>query len=962
LTIKRSTFRTVNFWALFVLFLSIPFAIILIHQADIQRNNTRQFALHQNNQLSRIKQKLINEFNRVLFFLDAGKKTAHPDRSRFRLMERYYRSSKTLAGYAIIQNNRVLLSKKIKPQLVWMQHAIQLSRTMKQRKTVARAFQAAGQEYVLTIIHRIRKGVLAVLFVNMNAFCKFYITPLVHMKRTTVMLIRENGTILANSRSENLNGEHISVINACLPDGAAPHNLERIFKRFQRKTITVRYRNTGSGRKGRAIFSWDSLILGHANLTILITTPEEKIIKLFSRSNMSTTLLLVSLMLITLYLGSIYVRIRKKAEKASRQASTIPDLEQNIAELDQARSRYSTLFNAMMDGIVIFNEDGKIVECNQAFADMLGYRPEDLSGSSRHSITPPKYWRIEDEDMDSQLFNWGFTRDYEKEFIRKDGSLVPVILNSTLVKDQGTERYIILSTLRDISAQKRADREIEKLHKHLQNIIESSPSAIITLDGSFIVTSFNSSAEEFFRIDRSRVLNHNLMESLPFFRKYSKWLEKTVSQKQTFSLNSESYLLEDQEEKFTNITFYPLLFEEKGSITIHLEEITDQVQLEQQLFQAQKLEALGTLASGFAHDFNNLLAGLFSYVSVLNMQSSDPEMRSTISVIDDIAKKAATLVGKILTFSRSNRIIHAQAVDIGQITSDVLTILSSSIPSSITIHNNVPEGAPTVFGDPSQLSQVLLNLLLNARDAMPHGGEITIDFTDTPEDNATGTRPETDTNKVKMSRLSIIDTGVGIPVEIRPKIFDPFFTTKSQGKGTGLGLSIVYGILRNHNGDIEVTSSTGQGARIDIYLPLSTEELLPEAESAREIGPSVEQFTEASILIIDDEEVICNALKDGLTRLGYRIHTAENGEKGLEIYKNHSIHLVILDMIMQGLSGEETFDLLRKENSAVKVIVHTGFVHPDIQQRMKTKGALEVIHKPYDIMEMGELVQKYLQG
>ena len=949
--------RTINFWAFFVLFLTIPFIIILIHRTDIKQNNTRQFALHQNNKLSRIRQKLINEFQRILFFIKNDPRTLRTPEIAFRIMERYYRTSKALAGYYILRNGIVIRKKIFKPELLSLKKALSQSGKLKMGNPRISAFQVGNQKFALTITYRMRNGNIAVLFADMDAFCKYYITPIIHMKNSLVMLIRKNGTILANSRNGNINGEHISVINARLPEESETHNLEKLFKRFNRKTISVRYSNTGSGQKGRAIFSWDSISLGHSNLTILITTPEEEIIKLFYSPNLSITLLLFFLSLVTIYMGIIYYKTREKAEQASRKASTIPGLEQSIAELDQARSRYSTLFNAMMDGIVIFKEDGKIIECNQAFADMLGYSPEDLSGSSRHSITPPKYWRIEDEDINTQLFNWGFTKDYEKEFIRKDGSLVPVIINSTLVKDQISESYIILSTLRDISAQKRADREIEKLHKHLQNIIESSPSAIITLDGSFTVTSFNSSAEEFFRIDRSRVLNRNLMESIPFFRKYSKWLEKTISRKQTFSLNSESYLLGNSEEKYTNITFYPLLFEEKGSITIHLEEITGQVQLEQQLFQAQKLEALGTLASGFAHDFNNLLAGLFSYVSILKMQVHEPEMSKTIDVIDDIAKKAATLVRQILTFSRSSR-IHAQPVDIAGITSDVLTILASSIPPGITVHNNIPENSLPVLGDPSQLSQVLLNLLINAKDAMPDGGAITIDYFTLPEKE-----PANDSRENPgMARLSITDTGIGIPPEVRPKIFDPFFTTKSKGKGTGLGLSTVYGILRNHKGDIEVTSTTGQGTRMDIYLPLAGEEAVvkhPEDEKTA-TGKTIPE--NASILIIDDEEVICNALRDGLSRLGYTVHTAENGEKGLEIYKNNSIQLVILDMIMQGLSGEETFDLLLKENNEVKVIVHTGFTHPDIQQRMKTKGALDVVHKPYDIMEMGELVQKFLSS
>jgi nitrogen-specific signal transduction histidine kinase len=327
------------------------------------------------------------------------------------------------------------------------------------------------------------------------------------------------------------------------------------------------------------------------------------------------------------------------------------------------------------------------------------------------------------------------------------------------------------------------------------------------------------------------------------------------------------------------------------------------VQLEQQLIQSQKLEALGTLASGFAHDFNNLLAGLFSYISVLRMQATSEEMHNSINVIDDISKKATVLVKQILTFSRSSK-IHAQPVSLKSVADDVLTILSRSIPDNITVVNTIPDEPPPVLGDPSQLSQVLLNLIINARDAMPDGGELRLEFATEFDPREI---PEGVENRDHMARITVSDTGTGIDPDIRPKIFDPFFTTKSKGKGTGLGLSTVYGILRNHKGGIEVNSAPGQGTMIEFYLPLADPSLPPQEEATpppprAEAAPD-QGTAPLTILIIDDEEVICNALRDGLSRMGYAVLTAESGERGIELYREQGADLIILDMIMQGLSG-----------------------------------------------------------
>jgi len=531
------------------------------------------------------------------------------------------------------------------------------------------------------------------------------------------------------------------------------------------------------------------------------------------------------------------------------------------------------------------------------------------------------------------------------------------MINSTIVGDEISKGNIILSTLKDISAQKRADQEIEKLHKHLEDIIESSPSAIITLNESLAVTSINSSAEKFFAIQRVAALQKQLVEAIPFFLRYEKSLKKIILEKQIITLPSESFTIDENEEKYTNITFYPLLSEETGSIAIHLEDITGQVQLERQLFQSQKMDALGTLASGFAHDFNNLLSGMSSYISVLKMRTKDKNILERLNILENITQRASSLVSHILTFSRNNK-IHAQAVNTKSVCDEVVNIISRSIPKNIKINNKVKDKNIFVKGDPSQISQVLLNLCINARDAMPDGGKLAIsqEIADIREEDVTRFHM---LKSGKMVKITVKDSGKGIPYEIKDRIFDPFFTTKSRGKGTGMGLAIVYGILQNHHGDVNVVSIPGKGTTVSFYLPIADNKNL---EIPLEKPPTETPILKGkgTILIIDDEEVICNAVSDGLTRFGYHVYTANNGEQGISMFNEHKIDLIILDMIMPGISGEQTFDLLKKEDPNVKVMIHTGYTHKEIQERMMSKGALQVVNKPYDIFEMARLVSHFL--
>lgn len=945
------------FWVSFIFFLCLPILLGILYNADLERTSLNQFKMHQAHLAATITERLRAEYGelhlmiRATRFLLARRTLSLQQTSRF--FSTYGSRSRMMAGFALLQGETLVQEHVFNKESYSRKGALDLTRTQKtqaQNRLSAHVVQCSKHRYSLAVVRRLAgvRDITLVVFVDFENVAQQVVRGMIRLEGCNLFVVSKQDRILFNTRTLQCNGVNFGEL---LPGDSTLQ--QRIRNRPQGSVLA--HMSCNGTRSQPVVLTWSRLDLGREQGKVLLATPREQVMRLFHKPDIKILIMLGVVLSTTFFLGIIYYKTRQRASRATEKANAIPGLQQSIEELNAAKKRYSTLFHSIMDGIILLGEGGTILDCNQAFADMLGFQISELTGMEQRTITPPKYWENEEASLKSQLLAWGNARGYEKEFIRKDGSLVPVEMNSSLIKDEESGETLVLSTVKDISAQRRADKEIAKLHGHLEDIIESSPSAIITLDENLVVASINTTAEQLFHTQRSQVTNKPLLDTIPFFRAYQGWLQKTVDEKASFTLASETLSLEENEEKYANITFYPLRSEESGNLAIHLEDITEQIRLERQLFQSQKMEAIGTLASGFAHDFNNLLSGIYSYLSVLKMKVKDKEILDKLNTLFGIAKRASSLVQHILTFSRTGA-VHAQTVSIAEVCAEVVEIISRSVSKKIKVVNRVSERECFVRGDASQISQVLLNLCINARDAMPRGGTITIDLEEVEirEEDVSRFRM---LQQGRMAKLTVVDTGSGIPQEIMGKIFDPFFTTKSMGKGTGLGLSIVYGILRNHHGDISVFSIPGKGTTVSIYLPLAAEEgpLPPQTQVLSAAGSG-----EGTILIIDDEDVLCSALSDGFTRLGYTVYSAQNGSRGISLFKEHSIDLVILDMIMPGLSGEETFDLLKQVDPNVKVIVHTGYTHSDIKERMRQKGALEVVQKPFDIFEMADLVAHHL--
>lgn len=388
---------------------------------------------------------------------------------------------------------------------------------------------------------------------------------------------------------------------------------------------------------------------------------------------------------------------------------------------------------------------------------------------------------------------------------------------------------------------------------------------------------------------------------------------------------------------------------------------TEKARLEDQLRQGQKMEAIGTLAGGLAHDFNNLLGGILGYSNMLRLDPDDPEkVRRAAAVIEKAADKMSSLTRQLLGFARKGK-MQILRVDLHDLIDEVSGLLSRTIDKKIEIIHRYRAPRPEVMGDPAQLEQVILNLAVNARDAMTEGGSVIfeteeVEFTD--GDQVSSSEPRAG----RYVRLSVVDSGVGIAPEVKDRIFEPFFTTKEPGKGTGMGLAMSYGIVENHGGHIAVYSELGLGTTFHVYLPLAGAET---AESADRQTPGKEPVQgTGTILIVDDEDIIRETAHAMLTSLGYQVMTANDGREAVEYFKAHSgeIDLVLVDMMMPHMNGHACFNKLREIDPDVRAILSSGYSREGAPQEAIGDGMMGFVQKPYRIYDLSTIVASALAG
>lgn len=399
--------------------------------------------------------------------------------------------------------------------------------------------------------------------------------------------------------------------------------------------------------------------------------------------------------------------------------------------------------------------------------------------------------------------------------------------------------------------------------------------------------------------------------------------------------------------------------DESGAIVGTLcsgEDITERRHLEAQLLHAQKMESVGQLAGGVAHDFNNILSAIIGHADLMLMKMpADDPLRQDADQILSSSERAAHLVQSLLAFSRK-QIINPQVIDINEVIQNVGKLLRRLIGSDIELRTRLAKGTVCVMADAGQLEQVLMNLATNARDAMPDGGVLTIETGRAELGNGPGRSDSS--AKPSYALLSLSDTGTGMDAKTKEKIFDPFFTTKEVGKGTGLGLSTVYGIIKQHHGDITVYSEPGMGTTFRIYLPLLSGlvSASPEAEPVFPAGGN------ETVLLAEDDAAVRKVTCTMLERSGYTVIEAADGEEALSKFREYQdrIHLVILDVIMPRMNGKAVYDELRKLRPDVRTLFTSGHTGDVIQKKGVVEEGMNFLSKPAALSELLQKVREVL--
>lgn len=637
-------------------------------------------------------------------------------------------------------------------------------------------------------------------------------------------------------------------------------------------------------------------------------------------------------------------------------------------KLKEQEEKFRTFFENTSVGIYRTTPDGKILMANPALVRMLGYGCfDDLA--QRNLEEEGFALRYNREEFKKMMKQADYVVGYEVSWRKDDGSLIWLSENARCVRDEKGEILYYEGTVEDITLRKQAEQALKESEEKYRLLVESLNDIIFSVSPDGIITYISPVVE--------KILLHRAEEMVG--KRFSEFIHpddvEEVRQAVEMAFKGETrttrfrVIDKDGSVKHFMGSSRPTIKEGRIiGISGILTDITFQVAaeeekrlMEEELQQAQKMEALGKLAGGVAHDFNNMLAGILGNAELLLARLKDrPELAVFVDNIIKGAGSAASLTKKLLAFSRKEP-LKMESLDICQLIIEVVEILRNTLDRRIAVEYRKCDDRYIVLGDKGLLQNTLLNLALNSQDAMPQGGRLLFTV-----ENLYLDRDFIDRHGFKIEpgdyiKLEVSDTGCGIPPEIKTKIFDPFFTTKEPGKGTGLGLAQVYGTVKSHQGHIDCYSEPGHGTVMKIYLPLirPPETIL----SVRETEEKKRDFTGKRVFIVDDEDMVRAITEQMLSSYGFQTISCGDPLEALKIFrqKQGEIDLVILDMIMPQMNGREVFSKMKEINPDVRVLFASGFSEHDEASEILKMGIKGFVQKPARVSQLLEAIEKALK-
>jgi PAS domain S-box-containing protein len=687
----------------------------------------------------------------------------------------------------------------------------------------------------------------------------------------------------------------------------------------------------------------------------------------------------------SIHYSSVWNRIRiygfditdqKRAEEAMRESER----------------KFRELFEGSRDGFAHVDLDGNILEFNKSFQKMLDYEEEELKRLSYRDLTPQEWHEMEADIIQNQVLPYGYSEIYEKEYRRKDGTILPVSLRTYLFQDGKGNPRGMWAFVRDITEPKRLEEELRRYRDELESRIKERTAELSTANQD---------------LQQKETLLRKVLESLPVgvwitdpkgriiqsnpegreiwggasyvgpdqYGEYKGWWVDTGNRiepedwaaarairKRETSLNEEIEIeCFDGSRKIILISAIPLR-NDKNEITgalVITDDITERRSTEQRIRQIQKMEALGTLAGGIAHDFNNILMPIIinTELALMDVKKGVLPSASYMELVKGAATRGQGLVKQIITFSRQ-REQPRQPVDINPVIKEALKFLRASIPTNIEIRSSIEVDPAVVLADPTQIHQVLMNLCSNAAFAMrDRGGILQATLARVEVSPESGAHPA-DLKPGPYLRLTVSDTGRGMDPEVRDRAFDPFFTTKKPGEGTGMGLAVVHGIVKSHEGALTLESDMGKGTTVHVFLPWAQGVEPWEPVPSGPIPTGKER-----ILLVDDEEMQVQTLQHMLERLGYQVIAKTRAPEALETFKTQpeAFDLVITDQTMSGMTGADLAREVLQIRPDMPVILYTGYSETFDEEQARSIGIRDFALKPLTVRDMAERIRRALK-
>jgi PAS domain S-box-containing protein len=642
----------------------------------------------------------------------------------------------------------------------------------------------------------------------------------------------------------------------------------------------------------------------------------------------------------------------------------VTERERGADAVRRSEARMRSVLDAALDAVIMMDEQGRVVSWNVRAEALFGWaRDEAVGRMLAELIIPPRYREAHTRGL-KRFLSTGegpvIGRRIELTALRRDGSEFPVELTVTALWEAGA--FFFSAFVADITDRKRAEAALREAEQRLQHVVSSSPAVLYSLkvDGEMLVPTWVSDNIE-------RLIGYTAAEVAgPEW-----WAERLHPEDretvmgQIPALLSEGHVAREYRFRHKDGAFrwvrdeQVLVQDAAGGREIvgSWSDVTEKRSLEAQLLQSQKIDSMGRLAGGVAHDFNNLLGVISGYGELLRKRvTADPRLSKYVEDILKAAERAAGLTRQLLAFSRK-QVLQPRILDLNEVVGETERMLRRLIGEDVQLMTVFDEHLGSVRVDPGQIDQILMNLAVNARDAMPRGGRLTIETSNVLVDKAYSRQhPGADPGPYVM--LSVSDTGQGMTAEVRARAFEPFFTTKEPGKGTGLGLATVHGIVKQSGGHVWLYSEPGKGTTFKIYLPRTDAPAVPAPPP-----PAGEPLRGLeTILLVEDEGSLRELVRECLEATGYSVLEARHGAEALEICERRPapIHLLMTDVVMPGMSGRELAERLRASRPEIRILYMSGYTDDAVVLHGVLAEDMAFLQKPFTVESLARTVRDVL--